>query len=64
MTRLVKAAPRLDRLDLIACPITDRGLKALEGLRMLKHISLRDTRVSQAGIDAFQKALPECRIAR
>jgi hypothetical protein len=41
---------------------TDAGLKELAGLKSLQKLYLRATKVTSAGFDALEKALPACRI--
>ena len=42
--------------------ITDAGLAHLKGLTKLKRISLEETQVTDAGVKALQKALPDCEV--
>jgi hypothetical protein len=43
--------------------VTDRGLEHLRGLTNLKLLDLYDTRVSDAGVRALQKALPKAEVS-
>lgn len=42
--------------------ITDQGLAQLHHLHQLKELGVQHTFVTPAGVDAFQKAVPRCRI--
>jgi len=42
--------------------VTDAGLDSLAKLPKLKHVLLRGTKVTAAGIDRLKKSLPRCRI--
>jgi len=42
--------------------VTDRGLNDLHGLKRLKQLSLRATRVTQAGIADLKGALPDLQV--
>jgi hypothetical protein len=44
------------------CQITDAGLEHLKGLKNLKAVNLRATKVTDAGVADLQKALPNCKI--
>ena len=44
--------------------ITDAGLVNLRGLTQLQELDLRDTLVSDKGVNDLQKALPKCNILR
>ncbi len=52
----------LEVLELDECPITDRGLPHLEGLKKLKTLDLKDTKVTATGVERLRKALPGARI--
>ncbi len=53
----------LRRLDIRELPaITDRGLLQLTALKDLEEIQVTKTGITAAGIAAFQKELPKCRI--
>ena len=54
------AEGQLYRLGLDRLPITDAGLKQLEGLKELKILMLTGSQVSSAGVDALRTALPNC----
>ena len=41
--------------------MTDAGLKQLEGLTELEMVSLHNTRVTDAGVEALEKSLPKAR---
>ncbi len=52
---------KLRSIRLVGVNVTDRGLE--EPARLpLRHINLRDTAVTAAGIERFQKARPQCLI--
>ena len=42
--------------------MTDAGLKHLAGLKNLASLDLQSSRVTAAGVDELQKALPRCKI--
>ena len=42
--------------------LTDQGLKYLEGFTELHKLDLTDTRVTQAGVESLQRALPDTEI--
>jgi hypothetical protein len=54
--------PRLESLDLSGTQITDEGLEDLVGLKQLHYLGLRETRVTEAGVERLRKALPNCLI--
>lgn len=56
--------PDLEFLDLSMTPVTDEGLAHLHGLKSLTRIDLDNTRVTDAGVSALQKALPRLNIER
>lgn len=63
----VKKLPALPlvALDLSQTGVTDDGLKALQGVKSLRHLNLvRCEGVSSAGVVALQKALPNCNVSR
>ncbi|WP_020470569.1 hypothetical protein [Zavarzinella formosa] len=49
-------------LDLSKTELTDTGLKELAGLKKLASLSLCETKVTDAAVEALQKALPKCLI--
>jgi serine/threonine protein kinase len=53
---------QLKRLSLAGSGLGDAGIKHLEGLTNLEALDLRQTKVTAAGIDRLQKALPKCKI--
>jgi hypothetical protein len=53
---------QVKRLSLSGSSLGDEGIKHLEGLKNLESIDLRQTKVTAAGIDRLQKALPKCKI--
>ena len=56
--------PVLKRLDLSGTQITDAGLAYLKDFAELETLDVRNTRVTAAGIQGLQKALPRLRITR
>ncbi|HEX4150008.1 MAG TPA: SUMF1/EgtB/PvdO family nonheme iron enzyme, partial [Pirellulales bacterium] len=50
------------KLKLLDNPITDAGLIHLEPLKSLKSLELGGTKVTAAGVEKLQKALPNCKI--
>jgi hypothetical protein len=49
-------------LDLANTRISDAGLPSLYGLQKLERLDLSDTAVTQAGVDAFKQAVPDCQV--
>jgi hypothetical protein len=56
--------PRLESLILDGLEVTDAGLQQLHDATSLRYVSVRNTRVSQLGLDRFQQAHPQCLIVR
>ena len=54
----------LEVVELSEEGITDAGLARLQGLTQLKHLYLKNTRVTDAGVKALEKALPNVKIER
>ena len=44
--------------------VTDAGLKELTALKELQTLDLTGTQVTDSGVAALQKALPDCKIIR
>jgi internalin A len=44
--------------------VTDNGLDQVKGLSELTTLSVRSTKVTDAGVQKIQQALPNCRIRR
>jgi hypothetical protein len=44
--------------------VTDRGLEHLKGLTGLKAVDLRETGVTDAGVEALRRALPRATVQR
>jgi hypothetical protein len=44
--------------------VTYAGLKELVGLKSLRRLSLSGTKVTAAGLNELQKALPACMMSR
>jgi hypothetical protein len=55
---------RLKLLDVSGVGIADRHLDQLTGFRNLQMLDLRETRVTDAGVESLRKSLPSCKIAR
>ena len=49
--------------ELADTQLSDKGLARLHGLSKLKSLDISRTRVTQAGAEAFRKALPEAKLA-
>ncbi len=49
-------------LQLVGSPCSDADLEHLAALTNLRNLSLRQTKVTAAGVAALQKALPNCKI--
>ncbi len=60
---LLKPLTDLCLLDLSGSPITDAGLKHLEGLKYLAYITLTDTAVTADGAARLQQTLPNASIS-
>ncbi|MGH7137606.1 MAG: hypothetical protein ACREHD_17810, partial [Pirellulales bacterium] len=58
----LRMLPRLREVVLTSSAVTDAGLPHLHGLRDLETIDLRFTAVSESGIAALRRALPQARI--
>ena len=55
---------RLKLIDLSTTTFADRDLRHLEGLTRLEMIDLRETKVTEAGVESLRQSLPGCKIAR
>ena len=55
---------KLQKLDLTDTQATDATLKLLQRFTDLKDIRLDDTKVTGAGVEELQKALPNARKAK
>jgi len=55
---------KLQTLDLADAQVTDAGLKHLHGLTQLKVLYFGGTKVTEAGIQELQEALPKANINR
>lgn len=53
---------QLETLGLNGLPITDAGLEHLHSVKNLQLLTACATNCSQAGIDAFQQAVPDCEV--
>jgi serine/threonine protein kinase/Leucine-rich repeat (LRR) protein len=53
---------QVKRLSLAGSGLGDAGIQHLEGLTNLEALDLRKTKVTAAGIERLQKALPKCKI--
>ena len=62
--RAINDIDRLKAIDLYGTPISDAYLPALYGLDKVQCIDLRDTRVTDEGVEKLQQALPNCKIRR
>jgi len=51
----------LEELNLYRAPLSNAGLKKLEALKRLRSLDVRYTRVTRAGVDSLQKAVPVCK---
>ena len=61
ITRLARAAPNLQELDLYGCGgLTDACTPALASLNHLKELSVGDTGITRAGVSALAASLPAC----
>lgn len=61
----LKKLPRIKEIYLWGCnKITDRGLVHLEGLSALQTLDLGQTKVTDAGVNRFKQALPNCEVMR
>lgn len=55
---------RLKLIDLSGSQITDRYLPDLESLNHVEVIDLRDTKVTDDGVEALRQVLPKCKVER
>jgi hypothetical protein len=55
---------RLKLIDLSGSQITERFLSDLYDLDRVEVIDLRDTKVSDSGVEALRQALPKCQVVR
>lgn len=53
---------KLESLSLRGMPITDEAMNQLTRFRGLKHLDLRETKVTPAGVAALRKELPDCSV--
>jgi hypothetical protein len=44
--------------------VTDAGLECLKGLTELEWLNLKNTQVTNDGVNKLQRALPHCKIER
>jgi hypothetical protein len=58
------AKPMFQRIALENAAITDAGLPHLKALTQLQELYLRGTRITDAGIQQFLKALPKVKVER
>ena len=56
------AMPAIETLELTETGITDKTLDALEQVKTLKDVYVGGTAVSEARVEAFRAARPDCRI--
>jgi hypothetical protein len=62
---VIKKLDHLQELDLSGTPVTDAGLENLEGMATLRTLRLVGTAgVTDAGVQALQKALPNVKVVR
>ncbi len=55
--------PDLESLNLVTVNITPAGIAHIQGLKSLKSLNLAANRLPPAVLEAFQSALPQCKIA-
>lgn len=55
---------RLKLIDASGIGIADRHLQQLDGFTKLQMLDLRETRVTDAGVESLRQSLPGCKIAR
>ena len=58
---IVGDLPSLKQLTLVG-PIADTDLEELDELHRLQHLVLRNTNLTDPGVDALRAALPNCTI--
>lgn len=58
----VRALPGLEMLTLASTPVTDAGLRHLEGLHAAALIDLRFTQVTDDGANRLRRLLPQAKI--
>lgn len=59
----LQSMPNLQTLVIKDCPITDDGLTQLSVLKNLKTVILSLTQVSEAGVESFRAARPDCKVS-
>lgn len=62
--RHVATMPNIGMLFLRGTKLTDGGLASLHKLKDLHHLDIKETQVTGAGVEAFQNALPDCKVVR
>jgi hypothetical protein len=55
---------RLKLIDVSGVEVADRHLQHLAGFNKLQMLDLRETRVTEAGVESLRQSLPGCKIAR
>jgi hypothetical protein len=55
---------RLESLNLSETKVDDAALAKLAALKTLKSLNLKLLPVSDEAVEAFQKAVPECKVER
>ncbi|MGH7138792.1 MAG: DUF4240 domain-containing protein [Pirellulales bacterium] len=59
---LLRHLPALEKVFLAKSQVTDRGLRHIRGLKKLKYLDLRDTKISGEALAKLLQALPNCEI--
>lgn len=58
----IKGLRDLSQLSIIGAKVNDDGLVHLQGLTQLKALDVRNTRVTQKGVESFHAAVPTCTV--
>lgn len=60
LLRLLQKQTEANQLDFVGAALEDGHLELLKPMRWLRHLDIRGTSVSQAGVEALHQALPVC----
>ncbi|QDU46026.1 hypothetical protein Mal52_45230 [Symmachiella dynata] len=60
--KILQLTPTLKSLSLGGMPITDASIDTIVSLVQLEELDLQETKISEAGLQRIQDALPECKI--
>ncbi len=60
--KVIVSLNHLQRLSLRGMPVTDEAVDQLARFRSLKHLDVRETRISEQGLSRLKAALPSCEV--